>query len=128
MLADGWNRGFLELNWLGELVIWINWGGAVAAVVMNTAAARVCRDRSRVLFSAILGLSIVYTVSYLVLLFGPFSLRDWSLAMRLVSITVWPLVWCGPAALKYYRAQAEPHITGEILKVVVEKLESEATT
>lgn len=125
MLA-AWNRGLQDLNWVQEVVIWLNWAGSITAMVVNFFAIKVTRGNSRKVFEAIFVLSVIYAVGYLTLLFGPFSYTDWSKAMRLTSVPVWPIVWCGPAALKYYKATHAGLITGEVLKVVLEKLESEA--
>ena len=92
-----------------QIVIWGNWTGACFALAMNLAAAR-RHGNSRVatrLFAAIAAYSAVFVAAYLVLLLGPFPLKDWFLVIRIVSLGVWPVVWSSAAYMHLRHRQAE---------------------
>ena len=68
--------------------------GAVSSVILNAIASRqhpkLLARRRLAIISVI---AAVYVVAYLVLILGPFSQRDWSRFMRIVSLAPWALVW-----------------------------------
>ena len=107
------------MNGAAHLVIWGNWLGALASATINVLAAQRALRPWKWLYYAIAGFSVIYAASYCCLLLNVVGVADWSRIMRIFSLTVWPVVWCGGAV---FRIRYETKLIDETAKAVVERL------
>lgn len=94
MLATVYARGHIELGWLDELIVWANFTGALCNAVLYWLTYRgEARRRARRMLAVIGTLALVYVVSYVVLILGPWSQTDWARVMRGVALMAWVGPW-----------------------------------
>jgi len=126
MLAVG--QGLEGLSRFDLVCIWLNWGGAFMAIIVNYAAMKSSTNHWRIIYSAIGALATLYAIAYAVLVFGPFTSDEWTSAMRGLSVIVWPLVWSGPGLLRLYTHSARKASATKVLTIVEEKLRESSTS